>query len=104
MREAIVLRLESRSIVIRALTDTSELELSLGELTVEKPDYVIRDASNDEHFKCFIGMSLRNWWIAHNDAGYADGFMVAFDATRGLCMVAMNNTVSILTVAGEQWS
>jgi Family of unknown function (DUF6334) len=104
MREAVALRLGDRSLIVRALTDTSELQVSLGELVVEKPEYLIRNASEDEHFSSFIGKSLRNWWVAHNDRGYADAFMVAFEVSRGLCFVAMNNTVSVLTVAGEQWS
>ena len=104
MREAISLRLGVWSLIVRALTDTSELHLSLGELALEEPNYLIRDASGDECFRPFVGKTLRNWWQAHNDRGYGDAFMVAFEVSRGLCFVAMNNTVSVLTVAGEQWS
>jgi hypothetical protein len=104
MRQAIRLRLGVWSIIIKALTDTSELHVSLGELAAEEPDYLIRDASGDERFRPFMGKSLRNWWQAQNDRGYADAFMMAFEVSRGLCFVAMNSTVSVLTVAGEQWS
>ncbi|MCE9555241.1 MAG: hypothetical protein K8T91_17970 [Planctomycetes bacterium] len=104
MREAVILRLGARSLIIKALTDTSELHVSVDELTAMAPDYQIRDASGDECYRQFIGKSLRNWWLAHNDCGYLDAFMVAFDVSRGVCFVAMNNTVSVLTVAGDQWS
>lgn len=104
MREAIRLRLGVWSLIVKALTDTSELHVALGELVAEGSDYLIRDASGDEYFRPFIGMSLRNWWQAQNDRGYADAFMMAFEVSRGLCFVAMNNTVSVLMVGGEQWS
>lgn len=104
MREAVTLNFGSRTILIQALTDTSELQISIGQLAVVEPDHVIRDASHDDHFRPFLGLPLRNWWIAENDRGYSDAFITAFAVTRGLCFVAMNNIVSVLTVSGEQFS
>jgi len=104
MREAVSLRLGVWSLIIRALTDTSELQVCLGKLAAEESGYLLRDASGDVWFQPFIGKSLRNWWQAQNDRGYADAFMMAFEVSRGLCFIAMNNTVSVLTVDGEQWS
>src|SRR5262249_4015720 len=50
VREAVALYLGGRSLVIEALTDSSELRVSLGDLKAEEPDYLLRDASEDEHF------------------------------------------------------
>src|SRR5712691_4593854 len=87
MREAIELCFGGRSLIIRALTDTSELEVFTGKLTVDEPNYQLRDASQDEYFQDSIGKPVRNWWVAQNDRGYTDAFMVAFEVTRGLCFV-----------------
>lgn len=103
-RVAIVLRFGTRSLVVKALTDTSELDISLKALAPDEPGYQLRDASKDDAFQSFIGKPLRNWWIARNDKGYTDAFLVAFEEARGLCFVAMNDAVSILGVGGEQWS
>ena len=104
MREAICLRFGARSLVIEALASSSELRISLGNLAAKDRDYLIRNASEEDCFRRCIGKSLRNWWKAHNDQGYADVFMIALETTRGLCFAAMNNEVSVLEVAGEQWS
>lgn len=103
-REAIALGFSERTLIIKALSDTSELDVSFGELKTAGPDYLIRDVSEDKQFQCFIGKPLRDSWTAHNDRGYFDAFLIAFEESRGLCFVAMNDAVSILTIAGEQWS
>ena len=104
IREAIAFGFSERTLIIKALSDTSELDVRFGELEADGPDYLIRDASQDEPFQCFIGKRLRDSWIARNDRGYFDAFLIAFEESRGLCFVAMNDAVSILSVAGEQWS
>jgi hypothetical protein len=102
MREAVALDLGSRSIIVQALTDTSELHVALGTLQLESPDHQIRDASSDTHFRAFVGQSLKNWWVGENDRGYTDLFLVGFGTSQGLLFVAINNVVSVLTVSGEQ--
>jgi hypothetical protein len=101
MREAVALDLGVRSIIIQAATDTSELNVTLGALRAESPDHRLRDASADAHFRAFVGQSLKNWWVAENDRGYTDLFLVGFGTSQGLLFVAINNVVSVLTVSGE---
>jgi hypothetical protein len=104
MREAVALDLSTRSLVIEALTDTSEILVRVGDLQAVDPEQRVRDASSDAAFQCFVGSPLRNWWIADNDAGYTDCFIVAFTRVAGLLFVAMNNEISVLAVSGEQFS
>jgi hypothetical protein len=101
MREAVALDLGGRTLIIHALTDTSELSVAFGALKAESADYRLRNASSDSHFAPFIGQLVRNWWVAENDRGYTDAFLVGFGASRGLLFVAINNVVSVLTTSGE---
>jgi uncharacterized protein DUF6334 len=104
MREAVALDMINRSLILKALTDTSELQIRIGTLKEESSPYRIRNASEDPAFKRFIGKHLRNWWIAQNDGGYTDCFLVAFTPFEGLCFIAMNNEVSVLKISGEQFA
>ena len=108
-REAICLHFDSCVITLRALTDTSEL--SVRDTALAMPDdpefngcYSIADISGDHVFRHLTGKTLRNWWSLTNDAGYQDGFMVSFSSRDAVCIVAMNNQISILTISGEQCS
>lgn len=107
IHEAICLHLDSQVITIRALTDTSELCIDTTNLDIpidpEFADcYAIADISHDQSIRPLIGKSIYNWWRLTNDAGYSDGFMVAFSRNSAVCFIAMNNVVSILHVSGEQ--
>ena len=94
-------------ITIRAMTDTSELSVDTKELSAPvNPEmagcYRITDISDHQLVASFIGKSVFDWWSLTNDAGYRDGFMIAFSSYNALCCIAMNNVVSILNAAGEQ--
>ena len=109
MKEGIVLDLENSKIAIQALTDTSELFVHAGTFEAfgkpeDKVCYSEKDLSQQEPFSGFIGKTLRNWWSMKNESEYTDGFTVAFEANSGLSFIAMNNEVSVLSVAGEQMS
>ena len=102
MREAVALDLGGgRTLIVEALTDTSEISVAFGALKAESADYRLRNASSDSHFAPFIGQPVGNWWVAENDRGYSDAFLVGFGDSRGLLFVAINNVVSVLTTSGE---
>jgi hypothetical protein len=107
--EAFCLHFDSCVMTIRALTDTSELRIDTTNLDIPNdPEfagcYAIADVSHHQSFRPLIGKLIRNWWSLTNDAGYNDGFMVAFSPNCAVCFIAMNNEVSILHVSGEQCS
>lgn len=107
--EAICLHFGSRVITIRALTDSSELCVDTTHLEMPiDPQfggcYAIADISHHQLFQPLVGKPIRNWWTLINDAGYNDGFMVAFSPNGAVCFIAMNNEISILYVSGEQCS
>lgn len=103
-RTAIGFCFDERMLVIQALTDSSELVVSFGLFASEDPELYVRDASGDAQFRDLIGKPVRNWWFAQNGQGYDDAFMLALDTCAGLCLVAMNDQVSVLRVSGEQWA
>ncbi len=103
-REAVALQFGGRALIMRALTDTSELSVCVGALDPETPDYTVRNVSSDHRFAPFVGKPLHTWWFAKNDAGYSDTFIAAFGPSQGLLFVAMNNEVSVLQVSGEQFA
>ena len=104
MREAMGLVCGEYSVLTRALGDTSELVVTLGSLECTESEHTIVDASENPRYQRFIGKTIRNWWQATNKQGYADCFLIALEANSGLCFVAINNEVSVLTVEGEQLS
>jgi hypothetical protein len=108
-REAISLDFSSGSIVMEAITETSELDVRTGAFVWDDDaesgvQYAVVDVTDQPPFLRFRGRLLRNWWAMRNERGYDDGLTVAFEANAGLCFVAMNNEVSVLTVSGEQMS
>ena len=104
-REAVELEIGRLTLLVRALTDTSELALSVESLVQPfEAEYQIVDACGHEQIAPFVGKELRNCWKLTNDRGYCDGLMLAFSAHQGLLLIAMNNEVSLLTVTGEQCS
>lgn len=107
--EAICLHFDTQVVTIRALTDTSELCVDATRLEMpadrEFADcYTIGDISHHQSCQPLIGKPIRNWWSLTNDAGYNDGFMIAFSPNFAVCFIAMNDQVSILYVSGEQCS
>ena len=107
--EAICLHLESQVITIRALTDTSELIVNSTILSIPAdPElnsfYSIKDISHHDSFRSLIGKKLRGWWSMTNDFGYNDGFMISFEDNSAVCVIAMNCSISILNVVGDQCS
>ncbi len=106
---AICFHFNSGAITAYALTDNSELSIGTTELALPDdpvPDgcYSLADISQHKTFGALIGRCLRNFWTLTNDAGFRDGFMLAFSHNHAVCLVAMNNVVSILDVSGEQCS
>ncbi len=83
IREGVLLDFPDSSIVIQALTDTSELLVRTGKLipdcsAEDRAYYTECSLSGEMPFSKFIGQSLQNWWSLKNEKGYNDGFMVSF--------------------------
>jgi hypothetical protein len=107
VRTSYAFRIGATCLRVESLNDTSEIRVGVGTLVAplcQEPGWTHRtlDVSEESRFTRLIGRQLAESWLLTNSRGYQDGLMMAFGPMDGLCLVVINDHISVSLVTGER--